>query len=285
MRPKPRSTTPTNKGKNDATQIERLTALAEFLKACRARAKPESLNLPVRPRRRTPGLSRTEVATLAEISVDWYTWLEQGRDIHPSIQVLDRLADTFQLTPVERRHLYTLSNHASTPIEQPDADIQIMQRLIAHLPKAPAIILGKDWQVLAQNSAADEFFTDWSHLNPAEKNMLYLFFTEEIFTQSLRNWEWHAKITIRQFRAIYATEIGNPVFIDLIERLSSVSPKFCEWWAQPDVAGRDDGRKAFEHPVLGCRDYDYTILRPAENQAVEVVVFMPCSTSLEFVSE
>lgn len=279
MRPKPRSTTPTYteklSEKSDAAKAERLAALAEFLKSCRARTKPESLGLPIRPRRRSLGLSRAEVATLAAISVDWYTWLEQGRDIQPSIQVLNSLANVFRLTPVERRHLYALTEHSPMPTERLGADMKIMQRLIAHLPKAPAIVLRKDWQILAQNSAADEFFSTWSHVALADKNILYLFFTEDIFTKHLHNWEWHAKITIRQFRAIYATEMGNPAFVDLIERLSNVSPKFKDWWAQADVTGRDDGRKEFDHPSLGRRDYDYTILRPAENQAVEVVVFMP----------
>lgn len=278
MRPIPRTTTPTNDKQSDAAKAERLSVLAEFLKSCRARTKPESLGLPVRPRRRNPGLSRAEVATLASISVDWYTWLEQGRDIQPSIRVLDSLSDVFQLTPAERRHLYALTEHAIMPTEDREADMQIMLRLIAHLPEAPAIILSKDWQILGQNSAADEFFSTWSHVPPAEKNILYLFFTEEIFTKHLRNWEWHAKITIRQFRAIYASEIGNPLFVDLVKLLSRVSPEFKDWWALPDVTGRDDGRKEFDHPALGYRDYDYTILRPAENQAVEVVVFMPCST-------
>ena len=269
------SGSPTYQQKVDAAKTERLIELSEFLKSCRDRTKPETFDLPIRPRRRSTGLSRAEVATLATISVDWYTWLEQGRDIQPSVQVLDKLAAVFRLTEPERRYLYALTERSLLPSEAFDADFQLMQRMIAQMSEAPAIILRKDWQILAQNSCADKVFGVWSHVSQDNKNFLHLFFTDKVFTQYLRNWEWHAKIAIRQFRAIYATEIGNPIFTSLIERLSNISPQFRQWWAETDVTGRDDGRKEFDHPSLGYYDYDYTILRPAENQAVEVIVFVP----------
>ena len=208
-----------------------------------------------------------------------YTWLEQGRNIHPSVDVLNKLAEVFRLSEPERRYLYSLTDYTPIPTETIDADIQLMQRMIMHMPKAPALILRKDWQIFAQNDCANKFFNTWFDLEEDDKNILYLFFTDPIFTQCLRQWEWHAKIAIRQFRAIYATEMGNPRFVSLIERLSNVSPQFCKWWAETDVTGRDNGRKEFDHPSLGYFDCDYTILRPAENQAIEVIAFIPRNTS------
>ena len=275
----PRSTNPNHRQQRDYIKTQRLTQLSKFLKSCRQRIDPETVGLPVRPRRRNPGLSRSEVATLAQMSVDWYTWLEQGRDIHPSVEVLNQLAKVFQLTEAEKRHLYSLCEHTPVLTEILDADIQLMQGLIAHLAKVPAFVLRKDWQILAQNDAADKFFNTWSNLKDEDKNLLYLFFTEPIFTQHLREWKWHAKLAIRQFRAIYVTEIGNPTFSSLIERLSEISPQFKRWWAETDVTGRDRGRKEFDHPLFGYCDYDYTILRPAENQAVEVIAFIPRTTN------
>ena len=269
--------TPNQRSEDNLIEKERLIELAEFLKACRKRTDPKSFELPIRPRRRSPGLSRAEVATLTAISVDWYTWLEQARNIRPSAQVLERLADVFQLTEPERRHLYSLARQPFTPTETLDADIQLMRRMVDHMTQAPAMVLRKDWQILTQNHAANEFFGQWLHLEEADRSLLYLFFTEPIFTECLRDWEWHAKIAIRQFRAIYATELGNPVFATLIERLNNVSARFSRWWLETDVTGRDDGRKEFDHPSLGYLDFDYTILRPAENQAVEVIAFIPRS--------
>lgn len=276
----PSSSTPSHQSKVSCVDKERLIELAEFLKSCRKRTDPAAFALPIRPRRRSPGLSRAEVATLAAISVDWYTWLEQGRNIRPSAQVLDQLTDVFRLTEPERRYLYSLANQPFGPTETLDTDIQLMRRMIEHMPQAPAIVLRKDWQILTQNHPANEFFGQWLHLEATERNLLYLFFTEPIFTQYLRDWEWHAKIAIRQFRAIYATELGNPVFVMLIKRLTSVSVHFSQWWAETDVTGRDDGRKEFDHPSLGYLDFDYTILRPAENQAVEVIAFIPRTDEL-----
>lgn len=103
-----------------------MTELAEFLKSCRDRTKPEFFDLPIRPRRRSPGFSRAEVATLATISVDWYTWLEQGRDIQPSIEVLDKLAAVFRLTQPERRYLYALTGHLPISTEA-DYDYTILR--------------------------------------------------------------------------------------------------------------------------------------------------------------
>ena len=279
MSAKPRRTNPNHRGQSDRINSERLTQLSKFLKFCRKRTNPEVFGLPERPRRRNPGLSRAEVANLAGISVDWYTWLEQGRNVRPSTDVLNQLAKVFQLTEPERRHLYSLADYTPIPTEVLDADIQLMQRMISHMPKAPALILRKDWQILAQNDSANKFFNTWSNLEARDRNLLYLFFTDPIFTQHLRQWEWHAKIAIRQFRAIYATEIGNPAFISSIERLSNNSPQFNRWWTETDVTGRDDGRKEFDHPSLGYLDFDYTILRPAENQAIEIIVFIPRTTS------
>ena len=279
MSAKPRSTNPNHRNIKDRVNSERLTQLSKFLKYCRKRTNPEVFGLPERPRRRNPGLSRAEVANLAGMSIDWYTWLEQGRNIHPSTDVLNQLAKVFQLTEPEQRHLYSLADYTPVPTEVLDADIQLMQRTISQMPKAPALILRKDWQILAQNDPANKFFNTWSDLEQSDRNLLYLFFTDPIFTQHLRQWEWHAKVAIRQFRAIYTTEMGNLTFASLIERLSNISPQFSKWWSETDVTGRDDGRKEFDHPSLGYLDFDYTILRPAENQAVEIIAFIPRTTS------
>lgn len=272
---KPRSTDPKQNQRDDLINAERLKELSAFLKSCRKRTNPEAFALPTQPRRRNPGLSRAEVASLAGISIDWYTWLEQGRNVRPSTQVLDGLSKVFQLTDSERRYLYSLTDYAPPPAELADANIALVKRMITHMPASPAIVLRKDWQILAQNACADRVFGTWSHVEESNRNILYLFFSDSIFTRHLRLWEWHAKIAIRQFRSIYATEIGNPVFVSLINQLTEMSPQFREWWAGSDVTGRDEGRKEFDHPSLGYLDYDYTILRPAENQAVEVVTFIP----------
>ena len=90
--------------------------LAAFLRSRRERITPEQVGLPLSGRRRTPGLRREEVAQLAGVGVTWYTWLEQGRDINASEQVLAAIAATLLLDPYERAHLYTLAGQPEPPI-------------------------------------------------------------------------------------------------------------------------------------------------------------------------
>lgn len=280
MSTEPRSANPTL-SEPTGGEAKRRARLAAFLKACRAKMSPEAAGLPDRPRRRSPGLSRLEVASLAGISVDWYTWLEQSRDVRPSTQVLDSLAEALQLTEPERRYLRALAEHSTPPTENPDADISLAARLIAQLTDAPAFVLDRNWRILAQNGRAKEVFGTWSGLTPEERNILHLFFTQPIFIEYLRGWERHARLAIRQFRAARATDSEREASALLIQRLRAASPQFAEWWQGEDVAGRDDGRKEFDHPSLGYLDYDYTILRPAENHALEVIVFVPRLTRVE----
>src|SRR5580658_9337157 len=87
----------------------RRSELAAFLRSRRERISPECAGLPPGPRRRTAGLRREEVAQLSGVGLTWYTWLEQGRPINASTQVLDAIARTLRLDPAEHRHLYTLA--------------------------------------------------------------------------------------------------------------------------------------------------------------------------------
>jgi transcriptional regulator with XRE-family HTH domain len=114
----------------DPTEPERRAVLANFLRAHRARILPAQLGLPVRPRRRTPGLRREEVAELIGVGVTWYTWLEQGRDIRVSVEVLETLARVLQLRADERAYLFALARRPLPPslsmrvlLPLPDADI------------------------------------------------------------------------------------------------------------------------------------------------------------------
>ncbi len=94
---------------------ERRQALADFLRQRRAQLTPAEVDLPPGIRRRTPGLRREEVAQLANMGTSWYVWLEQGRDVHPSAQVLESLAQALRLTPNERRHLFLLAGQPLPP--------------------------------------------------------------------------------------------------------------------------------------------------------------------------
>src|SRR5205814_9449046 len=146
--------------------------LGEFLKNRRARLAPAAIGLPLRARRRTPGLRREEVADLAGVSASWYTWLEQGRDIRVSPEVLLGIARALQLEPAERAHLFRLAGHAPPATETATAAISPrLQRVLDHWDPFPAHIAGRRRDVLAWNRAS-EIINGWSQLPDATRNLL-----------------------------------------------------------------------------------------------------------------
>lgn len=255
---------------------ERLVELAAFLQACRARVPAAAFGVPVTARRRAPGLRREEVAARAGVSTDWYVRIEQGRDVNPSADVLDALASALLMTEVERAHLHVLAGRADRPVGA-DPDIAALRRLIEGLPCAPAYVIDKLWNVLAQNEAARRLLGAWSASPSPGNNFLYRFFTDTVFTERLEEWDRHAKLAIRQYRAVFARGLADPRFPALVRAVADASPFFARWWGEADVAGRDDGRKVFRQETGGVAAFDYVVLRPSANDGVEVVAFLPSS--------
>src|SRR5690242_3470091 len=136
--------------------------LAQFLRTRRARVLPVDVGLPGGGRRRTPGLRREEVAQLADVGVSWYTWLEQGRDIHVSEPLLERLARALRLTPTERAHLFALAQGrpAASPLIAPAGVSEALQRVLDVHP-FPALVATMRWDYLAWNTAAVRLYGDF----------------------------------------------------------------------------------------------------------------------------
>ena len=118
--------------------------LADFLRSRRERTSPAEAGLRERPRRRTPGLRREDLADLAGISATWYTRLEQGRDIRASVSVVERLARALRLDSVERTQLFQLALRQTPPISRgPKEKLSpLLQRVLRHLDSLPALVLG-----------------------------------------------------------------------------------------------------------------------------------------------
>lgn len=157
--------------------------LGSFLRARRERSSPADVGLPCSSRRRTPGLRREELATLAGISTTWYTFLEQGRDVRPSPQVLTAIADALRLNEPERAHLVTIAANDSLPV----GDVESLAPEVADVPKLlepnPAYVTGSSYDLLAWNDAAVELFTGatdganpnlarWIFLDPVARDVL-----------------------------------------------------------------------------------------------------------------
>jgi len=253
---------------------ERRQALAAFLRTRRARLQPADVSLPARSRRRTPGLRREEVAELANIGVSWYTLLEQGHDVHPSRHVLESLAQALRLTTAEEQHLLRLSGLElpATMMVEEEQVTPALQRVVDALDPHPAFVIGRRWDMLTWNRAADLLFHFHEPCPPHARNVVWRFFVREARTLDL-HWERQAQNLVAQFRADYARYPGDASFHEVIADLQRVSPRFRLWWEQQDVRGLPDGPRAMHHPTLGVLEFDHVTFQTSITPDLRVKVY------------
>ena len=254
---------------------KRRADLAEFLRTRREALDPTSVGLPPAGRRRTSGLRREEVATLAGVSVSWYTWLEQGRRINPSREVLDALARTLRLDPIEHAHLLALADRTSLrPPGHASFVPDSIRDLLAHLDPAPAYVLGPRWDILAWNAAQERMYPAIATLGEADRNLVWAVFAEPSARDLIGDWEDEARRVLSQFRAETTPIRDDPAVVALIARLHRASPEFAAWWPRHDVAGFEHRMRTFHTPD-GVRTYRYQQLLPAGEPDLRIVVHLP----------
>jgi transcriptional regulator with XRE-family HTH domain len=249
--------------------------LAELLRTRRDRLTPADVGLPAGSRRRTAGLRREEVAQLAGVSATYYTFLEQGRDVRPSRQVVAALASALRLSPAERAHLFQL---AAIPLAADDRDQaetvdSVVSTLVSRLDPFPAYVKGGRWDVLAANRAARVLFTDWPALPPGDRNKVWWMFTEPAARKVYVEWEKEASELLGRFRAAAARRPDDPAFTTLIERLHQASPEVREWWPRYEVRPVGSGTKRLHHPALGDVAFQHTVLQVADHPEQMLVYF------------
>jgi transcriptional regulator with XRE-family HTH domain len=241
----------------------RRSELADFLRTRRASLQPEEVGLPAGGRRRTPGLRREEVAQLAGVGATWYTWLEQGRDVRASLDVLEALARALRLTPAERGHLVLLGRGEQGPDCRPPAErvSPTLKRLVENLGPSPAYILGRRWDYLAWNQAW-RVVCGWEPgRDPSTRNHVWLTFMDPSRRQLMPDWERGARRVVAKFRADSARHIADPAFERLIASLRAASPEFRKWWERHEVSTGGEGRKELVHPVAGKLVFEHAVFR------------------------
>jgi len=231
------------------------------------------VGLPDTGRRRTPGLRREEVAVLAGVGVSWYTWLEQGRDITVSPQVLDAVARALRLNRHERAHLYLLAG-CNPPLPEADRGEPLraeLQRLLDAWSPRPAYVLDRHWGIAALNETAREVFA----LTDEDRNCLVAFFTSPAYRASFAHWEAAAPGIVAQFRADAARHPGDPEFARIAAELREASAEFAELWRRHEVAHSTQGVKAIEHPREGLLVLEYTGLPLPDHPGHRLVLHNP----------
>ncbi|MEV2221343.1 helix-turn-helix transcriptional regulator [Nocardia vinacea] len=232
--------------------------LADFLKAHRSRLQPADVGLPgdlLPGRRRTPGLRREEVAELAGVSLTSYTWLEQGRKIAASRQVVDALARALRLEPVRHRQLRRLAGPADPVVKyQAGDEIARLQRLVDAMYPTLAVVHDARLDFVVWNSAFSRIRTDPAALAPERRNLLWWMYTDGRNRAMMRRWEAAARAILSQFRVLLGNSPGDPRLTRVVTELSAASTEFCTWWSEYAVQDFQPTIIGIDHPEAGPID-------------------------------
>lgn len=213
--------------------------------------------MPAVGRRRTPGLRREEVAVLANVGVSWYTWLEQGRDIRVSPEVLDAISSALRLQDAERRHLYVLAGlnapHPHAARAQVSAELR---NILDGWSPRPAMMRDRYWNLIAVNDGTRTLFG----YGDDDVNCLVSFFTNARYRGMHVAWASVAPTVVAAYRADAARFPRDPGFATVIDELIDRSPDFAELWARHDVGDSVQAVKAIRHPEAGELFFDVTTL-------------------------
>jgi transcriptional regulator with XRE-family HTH domain len=241
--------------------------LGDYLRARREQVRPADVGLPAGGgRRRVQGLRREELALLAGISSDYYMRLEQGRDQHPSGQVLDALAAVLQLNPEATAYLHELARPAA-PRRSEQVPSSILQ-LIDSWPATPAYVQDRLTNVVAANRAA-------AALGPCYAvgvNLMRTVFLDPAEREFRPDWDETVTDGVGILRASFGADLDDPDLVELVDELSAGSERFRELWARHDVRARAGHMVRFAHPVAGPLDLHSEKL-PIANTALTLVVF------------
>ncbi|MEU3619499.1 helix-turn-helix transcriptional regulator [Streptomyces sp. NPDC006872] len=252
--------------------------LGAYLRARRAQVTPEQAGLTAAPGlRRTPGLRREELATLAGISIDYYVRLERGKETHPGPTVVDALARALLLDASEHRHLRELASRAAYAPEAPPAPghtvrPQLMVLLESVRPNA-AYVVSRTLDLLAFNPGALRLFAGLADWPPPRRNFARYAFLHPLARDVLDDWDEQARACVGRLRALAGTEPDAPDLADLVDELLAKSPDFADLWNRFDVKPHAPDPKTFHHPDVGDLDLGYESMPLEHSQKQRFVVF------------
>lgn len=256
--------------------------LGSYLRDRRTRLDPAAFGFGG-GRRRTPGLRREEVASRANISPTWYTWLEQGRGGAPSADVLDRIAKGLLLTEPEREHLYMLGlgRPPEARYHPVDGITPRLQRVLDGMTLSPAIIKTAMWDVVGWNEAACALLTDYGALPREGRNILRLMFAHPHARARSDDWTAIARFVVGAFRADVARAgaTQSAEVTRLVSELSRASPEFDALWQANDVVAHGEGVKRIVHPDVGPIALEFSTFLVEGRPELAMIVYNPMSAA------
>lgn len=253
--------------------------LGDFLRTRRTQLDRAAFGLPPVTRGRGMGLRREEIAYLSGVSVTWYTWLEQGRPINPSRQVLDAVARTLRLTAAERAYVLSLAG-AATPATGAAEAAEVpphVQHLLDALQTSPAFAIAADWSIAAWNRAYQALYPGVATVPAQDRNLLWLVFTDPDVRAMLPDWAADSRHFLAEYRAEAAPRLGEAAHADLVERLGRASEVFRAAWRDHDVEGFTSRERRFHRPEVGDLDFEHHRLELSDVPGLHLVVYTPVS--------
>jgi len=239
------------------------TELGRFLRARRARVTPAAVGLPVGLGvRRTPGLRREELATLAGVSIDYYTRLERGKETNPSPSVIDALAAALRLDETEREHLRDLAARAARTTPEPsnapsrsvDPGVEL---LLESMRPNPAHVVSRTMELLAANPGGLRLMAGMEDWSVQRRNVVRYVFLHPVARELFEDWDNQIRGCVARLRTLAGIEPDAPDLTDLVDELLLKSPEFARLWERYDVTGHSSGRKTFHHPEVGTFTLGY----------------------------
>jgi transcriptional regulator with XRE-family HTH domain len=259
-------------------RVERRAGLADFLQNRRSRLHPEQFHLPNIGRRRAHGLRREELAQLVGVGVSWYTWLEQGRNIQVSDQVLERLASILQLNAEERRHLFLLAQGPASPLTEQDGQMYLPNATAQAILDGftyPARLFDGRMNVVGWNEGADRVFGDHSRRTARERNAAWFHFMRPSARALHVHWEYVARSCLASLHARYDQHPDDQWLSELIAELQQESPEFRAWWPEHEIVLDCGSLCELNHPLVGHLVLHPTVFPMPEQPDLGMVVYTP----------
>ncbi|MET9186411.1 helix-turn-helix transcriptional regulator [Streptomyces tendae] len=246
--------------------------LGEFLRARRARLRPQDVGMASHGVRRVAGLRREEVAVLAGVNADYYTRLEQGRERHPSAQVLDALGRALLLDTDAFLHLHRLAGVSPAGRGSSHVTERVgpaLRQLMDGYAHTPAFVMSRALDLLAANALADALFAPFT---PAD-NLARMTFLDPAGRQFYRDWDLAAEAVVANLRQAAGFDPEHPRLRDLVDTLTAHSGTFRGLWAQHSVRGKTRDAKELLHPDVGALSLTYQSFDVRDAPGQQLVIY------------
>jgi transcriptional regulator with XRE-family HTH domain len=256
------------------------TELGRFLRARRAGIRPVEVGLPAGTgTRRTPGLRREELATLAGVSIDYYTRLERGRETRPSPAVVDALSNALRLDDDGRVFLRELvtraARRAPEPPRAPTRNVRESVRMLLETVRPnPAYVLSRVYDMLAANPSGLKLLPGIADWPACQRNTIRYTFLHPAARALFPDWEHKAKSCVAQLRAIAGSDPDAPDLAPLLGELIVKSPDFNRLWERYEVRSIGAGQKTFRHPAVGTMTLTHEVLNVNRTEGQRIVIYM-----------